>query len=276
MVEGWGTVKRFLVMLLLSAATASAQNEAVTINTKTKKVVNPVVNFGVGNTLDATGATLIGFTAGSGTVTSITATLPIIVTPDPITNTGVISLATPTPTATFTPTPTATHTPTATATATSTATATATATPSATATATPTATAVTLTIDGVAQQIDANRTWTQEQKTTFDVTGGGVLTTGTKLPGIKVSPGGTLTRWTARCTPSGSVTIDVLRSADTAGDPVTSMIGAGTKPAIVTNTEAKGTITNWGSAVLTANDNLVVSLSGITSVTSLSITFYWQ
>ncbi len=269
-------------MLLLSAATVSAQNEAVTINTKTKKVVNPVVNFGIGNTLDATGATLIGFNAGSGTVTSLTATLPIIVTPDPITNTGVISFATPTPTATFTPTATATatHTPTATATATftptPTATSTATATPTATATATPTATAVTLTIDGVAQQIDANRTWNQEQKTTFDVTGGGVLTTGTKLPGIKVSPGGTLTRWTARCTPSGSVTIDVLRSADTAGDPVTSMVGAGTKPAIVTNTEAKGTITNWGSVVLTANDNLVVSLSGITSVTSLSITFYWQ
>ncbi len=114
------------------------------------------------------------------------------------------------------------------------------------------------------------------QKVTFDVVGGGVLTTGTKLPGIKISPGGTLVKWTAQCTPSGSVTIDVLRSADGAGVPVTSMVGAGTKPVITTNTEAKGNITDWGSAVLTSNDNLVVSLSGITSVTSVSITFYWQ
>lgn len=65
--------------------------------------------------------------AASG-ITSITATLPIIVTPDPIISTGVISLATPTPTATFTPTATPTST--------------ATPTPSATATATPTPTNV--------------------------------------------------------------------------------------------------------------------------------------
>ncbi len=55
-------MNRFLIILLVTAGIASAQNEAVTINTKTKKVVNPLVNFGTGNTVDFTGATVEGLT----------------------------------------------------------------------------------------------------------------------------------------------------------------------------------------------------------------------
>ncbi len=57
-------MKRFLIILFATTAIASAQNEAVTINTKTKKVVNPLVNFGTGNTVDFTGATVEGLTPG--------------------------------------------------------------------------------------------------------------------------------------------------------------------------------------------------------------------
>ncbi len=116
------------------------------------------------------------------------------------------------------------------------------------------------------------------QKVTFAPEGRGiVLSSGTKLPGVKISPGGTLVKWTMECTPSGSVSVDLLRSADGAGVPVLTMVGSGTKPAISSNTEAKGTITDWtNSMVLNTNDNLVVTLSGITNVTSVTIVFYWQ
>ncbi len=41
--------------------------ESVSIDTKTKKVQNPIVNFGAGNTLNGTGATIIGFPGSSYT-----------------------------------------------------------------------------------------------------------------------------------------------------------------------------------------------------------------
>ncbi len=120
--------------------------------------------------------------------------------------------------------------------------------------------------------------FTDYQKVTFDINGVGiVLGAGTKLPGIKISPGGTLFKWTMECTPSGSVSVDLLRSADAAGVPSISMVGVGTKPAISSNTESKGTITDWSvSTALASNDNLAVTLSGISSVTHVVITFYWQ
>ncbi len=292
---------RFLAALLLFPVALFAATESVSIDTKTKKVQNPIVNFGSGNTLDATGATLIGFPGGSGSVfVSGTPLLDQVaiwtdashikgVTAITGGSTGQVlqkvsgtdydyhwaTVTQPTPTATATSTPTNTPTPTATATATPTSTATAT--PTATATATPTATAVSLTIDGVTQQINTNRIWESYQKVTFDINGVGiVIAAGTKLPGASpLVAGGTLIGWKMTCTPSGNVSVDLLRS--TSGDPVVSMVGSGTKPAISSNTEAHGTITDWTtSMVLTANDRLAVTLSGINSVTHVVITFYWQ
>ncbi len=54
---------RNLVLLLFAcmAIPAWGQKESVNLDTKTKQVINPLVKFGTGNTLDATGATLIGF-----------------------------------------------------------------------------------------------------------------------------------------------------------------------------------------------------------------------
>ncbi len=105
---------------------------------------------------------------------------------------------------------------------------------------------------------------------------GSVLSTGTKNP-IKIPYGGTLTGWLLAGTPSGSVTVDIFRSADGAGLPVTSIVGAGTKPSLSSATEAKSTtFTSWTSTTLTAFDNLAISLSGITSSTYVSLTLYFS
>src|SRR5215472_4938837 len=109
---------------------------------------------------------------------------------------------------------------------------------------------------------------TQNHSVTFTVDGsGGVLTTGTKHA-IKIPFGGTLQGWVMIASPaSSSVTADVLRAADGAGLPVTSIVGGGgTKPAISSGVENSSTsFTGWTSTTITANDNLAFSLSGITN-----------
>jgi Repeat of unknown function (DUF5907) len=106
---------------------------------------------------------------------------------------------------------------------------------------------------------------------------GTALTTGAKNP-IKIPYGGTLTGWVLIGTPSGSITIDILRAADGAGLPVTSIIGGGgTKPALSSAVENSSTsFTGWTSTTLTAKDNMAISLSGITAITYLALTLYYQ
>ncbi len=53
--------------VLMLATTMLGATESVSIDTKTKKVQNPIVNFGAGNTLNGTGATIIGFPGSSYT-----------------------------------------------------------------------------------------------------------------------------------------------------------------------------------------------------------------
>jgi hypothetical protein len=112
---------------------------------------------------------------------------------------------------------------------------------------------------------------------TFFVDGAGsALTAGTKNP-VKIPYGGTLQGWVMICKPSGSVTADVLRAADGAGLPVTSIVGPGTKPAVATNVEnSSTTFTSWTSTTLTAKDNLAINLSGITAATYCELTLYFQ
>ena len=113
---------------------------------------------------------------------------------------------------------------------------------------------------------------------TFIVDGSGsVLTTGTKNP-IKIPVGGTLKMWTLMGKPSGSVTVDIFRSADGAGLPVTSIIGgSGTKPALSSAVENSSTsFTSWTSTTLTAKDNLAISLSGISTATYCVLTLYYK
>jgi len=120
---------------------------------------------------------------------------------------------------------------------------------------------------------------TQNHSVTFVVDGGtGVLTTGTKKP-VKLPFGGNLQGWVMIASPaSSSVTADVLRAADGAGLPVTSIVGGGgTKPAISSGVENSSTsFTGWTSTTLTAKDNMAISLSGITTATYVALTLYFQ
>lgn len=202
------------LLILLIPATLLAQTDEIKYDTFTHQVKTPLTTTFTVCDFDFTGINVCGL-AGTGTVTSITATAPIIVTPSPITSTGVISID---PDALVKP-----H-------------------------------AVTLFVDG----------------------SGTVLTTGTKNP-IKIPYGGTLQGWLLIATPSGSVTVDIFRAADGAGLPVTSIIGAGTKPALSSAVENSSTsFTSWTSTTLTAKDNLAISLSGISTVTYCSLTLYYQ
>lgn len=106
---------------------------------------------------------------------------------------------------------------------------------------------------------------------------GAVLTTGTKNP-VKIPYGGTLTGWLLIGSPSGSITVDILRAADGAGLPVSSIVGGGgTKPSLSSAVENSSTsFTGWTSTTLTAKDNLAISLSGITTCTYVSLTLYFS
>ena len=112
---------------------------------------------------------------------------------------------------------------------------------------------------------------------TFVVDGvGSVVSTGTKNP-IKIPRGGILVGWTLMGKPSGSVTVDILRAANTVGLPVTSIIGSGTKPALSSAVEnSSTTLTGWTSTTLFDKDNLAISLSGISSVTYVELTLYFK
>lgn len=114
---------------------------------------------------------------------------------------------------------------------------------------------------------------------TFYVDGSSnLLTAGIKNP-VKVPEDcfGTLLGWTMMCKPSGSVTVDILRSADNAGLPVTSIVGAGTKPFISSNVEnASASFTSWTSTTINAKDNLAIRLSGITNASYVELTLFFR
>jgi len=118
----------------------------------------------------------------------------------------------------------------------------------------------------------------QSHAVTFVVDGGGgVLQTGTQHA-VKIPYGGTLTGWLLIGSPSGSVTVDILRAADGAGLPVTSIIGgSGTKPSLSSAVENSSTsFTSWTSTTLTAKDNMAISLSGVSTATYCALTLYYQ
>jgi hypothetical protein len=116
----------------------------------------------------------------------------------------------------------------------------------------------------------------QTRAVTFVCDGSGLsLSSGTKSY-VKIPYGGTLTGWLLIGSPSGSVTVDIFRAADGAGLPVTSIVGAGTKPSLSSAVEnSSTTFTSWTSTTLTAKDNLAISVSGVTSTTYLALTLYF-
>jgi len=115
---------------------------------------------------------------------------------------------------------------------------------------------------------------------TFNFNGsGGVLTTGAKAGTFVKAPyGGTLIGWTATCYPSGSVTVDILRSSSGSGYAgLSSITGSGTKPNTSSSTEGSGTsFTSWGSTTITAGDMFEASLTADGVAQYATVDLYWE
>lgn len=114
----------------------------------------------------------------------------------------------------------------------------------------------------------------------FVVNGNGAaITTGVKTAYVKAPFGGTLTGWTLISSPSGAITIDILRSADGAGLPATSIVGGGgTKPAVAAGTQNSSTsFTGWTSTAITALDNFTVEVTAADgTVTYANLILYYR
>src|SRR5882724_3722049 len=68
--EGRWFTRRLVLSLTITCwtlvTTIFGASEGVMLDTKTKKVINPLVRIGLGNTLDLTDATLVGLAEGGG------------------------------------------------------------------------------------------------------------------------------------------------------------------------------------------------------------------
>lgn len=119
----------------------------------------------------------------------------------------------------------------------------------------------------------------------FTVDGGGAaLATGVQIP-IKLKYGGTLVAYTMMCSPSGSITFNLFRAANSAGLPTASIInsaggggGTGTLPAIASGVEGNSTsFTSWGSTTITALDNMALNLTTVDGVvTKCTFTLWYK
>lgn len=106
----------------------------------------------------------------------------------------------------------------------------------------------------------------------FVIDGGGdVITTGLKGY-LEIPFSGTITQWTAMTeTASGTITIDVLRSTYSGFPTQTSLVGAGTKPAISTGQKNTAAPASWTSTVITAGDILGFNVDAVSLCTRVTI-----
>jgi hypothetical protein len=106
--------------------------------------------------------------------------------------------------------------------------------------------------------------------------GGAAITTGIQNGSVvKIPFGFTINGWNMTCYPSGSITVDILRSANGAGTPSASIVGAGTKPAISSNVEASSAPASWTSTLLTAKDNVLLQVTAADgTVASATLVLY--
>jgi len=117
----------------------------------------------------------------------------------------------------------------------------------------------------------------QDRSVTFVVRTleGQPIITGVKRSG-KIPFGGTLVGWTMMCNPQGSITVQLLRSADGAGLPVSSISGTG-NPAISLSVENHSTnFTGWSSTTLTPFDNLALNVLFVANVNYVTFTLYYR
>jgi hypothetical protein len=105
----------------------------------------------------------------------------------------------------------------------------------------------------------------------FIIDGGGVtITTGIKGY-LEVPFACTISQWTLLADQSGSITVDVLSDTYANYGTNTSMVGAGTKPAIASATKAQSAPASWTTTSITAGNIIGFNVTSATTVTRVTI-----
>lgn len=105
----------------------------------------------------------------------------------------------------------------------------------------------------------------------FIIDGGGA-TIGTGIKGYLLVPFScTISTWTLLADQSGSITVDVYNDAYSAYGTNTSMVGAGTKPAIASATKNQAAPASWTSTTIAAGSVIGFNVTAITTCQRVTI-----
>ncbi len=97
------------------------------------------------------------------------------------------------------------------------------------------------------------------------VTGGSsAISTGAQKASITVPFTGTIKKWALSADQSGSIVIDILRSA-------ASIIGTGNKPTLSSAQSANAPVSGWTSVAVTAGDIFTFSVISAATITSITL-----
>lgn len=95
---------------------------------------------------------------------------------------------------------------------------------------------------------------------TYGAIGGSAITGSPSIIGIATS-NYTITGWSIECYPSGSIILDVQQG--NLGGSLSSMVGAGNPPKILSNTNATATATSWTSLAVTRGNQIAFVVSSV-------------
>jgi len=125
---------------------------------------------------------------------------------------------------------------------------------------------------------DATNATSLPHSVSFTVDGGGAaLTTGVQAVIVNALYAGTVSSWTVTASPADTITFDILRSAAGGAAPSTSMVGAGTKPALASGVDANSAPASWTSTAITARDNFKCQITAVGgTATSATVTLYYK
>lgn len=99
---------------------------------------------------------------------------------------------------------------------------------------------------------------------TLAANGGGVALTAGTIQGTTAVRSFTITAWELISDVSGNATIDILRNG-------TSIVGAGTKPALASASSATGAPASWTSVQINKGDIITATLSSPATLTYVNL-----
>lgn len=133
---------------------------------------------------------------------------------------------------------------------------------------------VTVFFDGTIFWLLSTQGYGQQFDVEFVIGGsGGVISTGNK-GWLRVPVAATIITWHVMADVSGSITIDILRANDAV--PISSMVGAGTKPNLTSSQFTEAAPANWTSTTLASSDWLTFDVTAATTVTLVTISLTCQ